>query len=104
MYNRSLGRFTSPALLILYCLKGGAAHAHTIIERLDEKSGVVLEPGTFYAALARLEQRGWIKPLENFDSRRAYYLTNHGYAILDQSLTTLHEKLIYRMLAECPHL
>ncbi len=99
---RSLGRFTSPALLILFCLRDGAKHGHAIVTRLDEQSGIVLEPGTLYAALARLEQRGWIVSLEGESSYRSYCLTDNGYAILGQSLAILHEKLIYHMLAEYP--
>ena len=99
---RSLGCFTSPAQLILFCLKGGAKYGHEIISMLDEQGGIVLEPGTLYASLARLEQRGWILSLENESPRRSYGLTDVGCAVLDSSLTRLHEKLIYYMLAEHP--
>ncbi len=99
---RSLGRFTSPALLILFCLKSGAKHGNAIVTILDEQSGIVLEPGTLYAVLARLEQRGWIVALEDESPRRSYCLTDHGSAILEQSLTIFHEKLIYEFLAEYP--
>jgi DNA-binding PadR family transcriptional regulator len=103
--DRSLGRFTSPALLILFCLRSsGAKHGNAIVTMLAEQSDIVLEPGTLYAALARLEQRGWILPLQNESPRRSYRLTDAGYAVLDSSLFHLHEKLIYHMLAEHPHL
>ena len=100
--TRSLGRFTSPALLILFCLSTGAKHGHAIVTTLAEQGDIVLEPGTLYAALARLEQRGWIMSLENESPRRSYSLTDAGYAVLDSSLTILHEKLLYRLLAEHP--
>ncbi len=101
---RALGRFTSPALLILFCLKEGAKHGYEIISMLDKLGDIMLEPGTLFASLARLEQRGWILPLENESPRRSYSLTDAGYAVLDSSLTRLHEKLIYRVLAEYSHL
>lgn len=100
---RALGRFTSPALLILFCLQDSAKHGHAIVTMLDEQSDIVLEPGTLYAALARLEQRGWIVSLKSENFRRSYCLTNAGYAVLDSSLSHLHEKLIYHMLAEHSH-
>ncbi len=91
---RALGCFTSPALLILFCLRDGAKHGHAIVTMLDEQSGIVLEPGTLYAALVRLEQRGWILSLEGERSRRSYCLTNHGYAVLEYPLTVLHKRPI----------
>jgi len=91
---RALGRFTSPALFILLCLKSGAKHGHAIVTMLDEQSGIVLEPGTLYAALARLEQRGWILSLEGESPSRSYCLTNHGYAVLEYPLTVLHKRPI----------
>jgi len=97
--GRTLGRFTRPALLVLFCLKDGAKHGHAIVTMLDEQSGIILEPGTLFASLARLEQRGWIQSLEGESPCRSYCLTNAGYAVLDQSLTLLREKLIYHVLA-----
>jgi DNA-binding PadR family transcriptional regulator len=41
-------------------------------------SGSPMGPGTLYGALARLEQRGLIEPLEAVDRRRPYRLTGLG--------------------------
>ncbi len=98
----TLGRFTSPALLILFCLKSDAKHGLEIISMLNEQCDIILEPGTLYAALARLEQRGWIMSLTNESPHRSYSLTDGGYAVLDSSRTILDEKLLYRLLAEHP--
>lgn len=102
METRSLGRFSSPALLILFCLQDGPKRGHAIITMIDERSGIVLEPGTLYAALARLEQRGWVVPLQSEAHYRSYRLTEYGYTVLQQTLTTLHEKFLYEILAAHP--
>lgn len=73
-----------------------------MITTIDEHGGIVLEPGTLYVALARLEQQGLIVPLESVDQHRPYCLTECGYAVLQQSLATLHEKLLYHALSEHP--
>ncbi len=102
METRSLGRFSSPALLILFCLQDSPKHGHAIIAMIDERSGIVLEPGTLYAALARLEQKGWVVPMQSEGRHRPYCLTEYGHAVLQQALTTLHEKFLYEVLAEHP--
>jgi DNA-binding PadR family transcriptional regulator len=43
-------------------------------------SGTPMGPGTLYGALARLERRGLIEPLEAIDRRRPYRLTRLGEA------------------------
>ena len=44
-------------------------------------------PGTLYGAIARLEKRGLIEPLEADDRRRPYRLTGSGAAALREQLT-----------------
>lgn len=53
--------------------------------------GAKLEPGTLYAALARLERRGWIEPLEAEDRRRPYRITGAGKVALRAQIKTLHK-------------
>ena len=52
-------------------------------------SGTRLEPGPLYAALMRLERRGWIEPLPAEDRRRPYRLTLAGLAVLREQVGSL---------------
>ena len=85
-----LGRFSDPSLLILASLASGPKHGYAMMEDIAGFSGTQLEPGTLYAALARLERRGWIEPLEAEDRRRPYRMTGAGERVLREQLKTLH--------------
>jgi DNA-binding PadR family transcriptional regulator len=52
-------------------------------------SGAPLGPGTLYAALARLEHRGLIEPLEPEARRRPYRLTPLGASALRGQLESM---------------
>ena len=84
-----LGRFNDPALLILTSLAAGPRHGYGMMQDIAQFSGVRLEPGTLYAALARLEARGWIQALLADDRRRPYRLTAAGAAALRDKLAVL---------------
>jgi len=84
-----LGRFNDPALLILTSLAAGPRHGYGMMQDIAQFSGVRLEPGTLYAALARLEARGWIQALRADDRRRPYRLTAAGAAALRDKLAVL---------------
>ena len=84
-----LGRFSDPSLLILASLAGGPKHGYAMMEDIEAMTGVRLGPGTLYGALARLERRGLIQPLESEDRRRPYRLTAVGAAALREQLTGL---------------
>ena len=84
-----LGRFTDPAMLILSSLASGPKHGYAMMEDIRGFSGTQLEPGTLYGALARLERRGWIRPLSADDRRRPYELTTAGAAAMREQLATL---------------
>ena len=58
-----LGRFADPSVLILTSLSDGPKHGYAIMTDVAGFSGVTMEPGTLYGALARLERRGWVRPL-----------------------------------------
>jgi DNA-binding PadR family transcriptional regulator len=77
-----LGRFSEPAVLILSSLAGGPKHGYAIEKDVEQFSGVRLEPGTLYGALARLEGQGWIEPLPAEERRRPYRLTALGADVL----------------------
>ena len=84
-----LGRFAEPALLILVSLGDGPKHGYAIMTDVEQGTGRPLGPGTLYAALARLEERGLIEALEPVDRRRPYRLTAVGVTVLTEQLKDL---------------
>ena len=72
------GRYAGPATLILASLADGAKHGYALTKDIESFSGVRLAPGTLYEALARLQGRGLIEPVESHDRRRPYRLTAVG--------------------------
>jgi DNA-binding PadR family transcriptional regulator len=86
-----LGRFAEPALLILVSLSDGPKHGYAIMTDVESGSGRPLGPGTLYAALARLEERGLIEALAPVDRRRPYRLTGVGATVLKEQLRGLAE-------------
>jgi DNA-binding PadR family transcriptional regulator len=56
---------------------------------VEAGTGRPMGPGTLYAALARLEERGLVEPLAQVDRRRPYRLTGLGATVLQQQLTDL---------------
>lgn len=86
-----LGRFSEPALLILASLASGPKHGYAIMKDIRDFSGAQLEPGTLYAALTRLEQRGWITPLPVEERRRPYKISGAGAEVLRERLTAMSQ-------------
>ena len=85
----SLGRFADVSFLVLASLAGGPKHGYAMLEDIESFSGTRLEPGPLYAALMRLERRGWIEPLPAEDRRRPYRLSFSGLAILREQVASL---------------
>ena len=83
------GRFAEPALLILVSLSEGPKHGYAMMSDIEAATGRPMGPGTLYAALARLEERGMIEPLAPVERRRPYRLTGVGASILEEQLTEL---------------
>lgn len=71
-------------LLILRTLAAGPAHGHTIAHLIEGRSEEILlvEHGSLYPALHRLENRGWVASFwgtsENNRKARYYRLTAAG--------------------------
>jgi DNA-binding PadR family transcriptional regulator len=84
-----LGRFAEPAVLVLVSLAEGPKHGYAITADIFRVAGLRLGPGTLYGAIARLEERGLIKPLPSEDRRRPYRLTGAGAVALRAHLGTL---------------
>lgn len=84
-----LGRFAEPALLILVSLSDGPKHGYAIMADVEAGTGRPMGPGTLYAALARLEERGFVEALPPVDRRRPYRLTALGATVLAEQLRDL---------------
>lgn len=80
---------TDPALLILASLAEGDKHGYAMMEDIQRFAGVRLGPGTLYGAITRLEEQGWIRPLESEDRRKPYSLTADGRRYLEEQITSL---------------
>lgn len=72
-------------LMVLQTLSAmGALHGYGIARRIEQVSGnaVLLNQGTIYAALLRLQQRGWISTKwgtsENNRKAKFYSITRRG--------------------------
>ena len=87
-------------MLILQILAPGAAHGHTIAYAIERRSEEVLlvEHGSLYPALHRLEDRGWIASFwgtsENNRKARYYRLTAAGRRTWLTARTTRSHRLI----------
>jgi DNA-binding PadR family transcriptional regulator len=84
-----LGRFAEPSLYILVSLSEGPKHGYAIMTDVEAFSGSPMGPGTLYGALARLERRGLIEPLQAVDRRRPYRLTGLGQATVRAQMERL---------------
>ena len=93
MYKKQddLGRLSDPSLLILASLASGPKHGYAMMEDIFQFCGTKLEPGTRYAALARLERRGWIEALQAEERRRPYKITGAGEIALRAQIKTLQQ-------------
>jgi DNA-binding PadR family transcriptional regulator len=99
-----LGRFAEPALLILVSLSDGPKHGYAIMADVEQGTGRPMGPGTLYAALARLEERGFIEALPPVDRRRPYRLTALGATTVVEQLRELSAfvELGLRRLGQSP--
>ena len=82
---------TDPGLLILASLAGGDKHGYAMMEDIQAFAGVRLGAGTLYGAIARLEQRGWIRPVAPRDRRQPYTITAAGRTYLQEQIAGLSQ-------------
>ena len=82
---------SEPTLLVLASLADGDKHGYAMIGDIQEFAGVRLGPGTLYGAITRLEESGWIRPVESDDRRRPYRLTAEGRRHLREELAGLEQ-------------
>ncbi len=66
-------------MLIMVSIAGEAKHGYAIMQDIENLCELRMGPGTLYGALARLDQRGWIKEVatKNY-RRRPFRLTDTG--------------------------
>ena len=87
----AFGRFAEPSLPILVSLSDGPKHGYAIMQDVEQGTGRPMGAGTLYAALARLEEQGFIEPMAPVDRRRPYRLTAVGASNLAEQLRGLSE-------------
>jgi DNA-binding PadR family transcriptional regulator len=81
---------SDPSLLVLSSLAGGDKHGYAMMEDIELFAGVRLGPGTLYGAITRLEERGWIRPVDSKDRRQPYTITRAGREYLSHQLANLN--------------
>src|SRR5713226_6989422 len=85
-------------LLILKTLAAGPMHGYSIAQRIQQRSDdlLVVEEGSLYPCLYRMEEKGWIKAEwgKSDNNRRAkfYSLTRAGRRRLEEE-TAIWERL-----------
>jgi DNA-binding PadR family transcriptional regulator len=87
--DRKAGHFSDPPLLVLASLADGPKHGHAMLQDIQAMCGTRLGPGALYGAIARLEERGFIKPLPVDDRRHPYKITDSGLGFLQAKLATM---------------
>ena len=80
---------SDPTLLVLSSLAGGDKHGYAMMEDIERFAGVRLGPGTLYGAITRLEENGWIRPVDSEDRRQPYTITGAGREYLRAQLASL---------------
>jgi DNA-binding PadR family transcriptional regulator len=80
---------TDPSLLVLASLADGDKHGYAMMTDIQAFAGVALGPGTLYGAIARLEERSFIKAVRSVDRRQPYRITAEGRQYLEAQLSEL---------------
>jgi DNA-binding PadR family transcriptional regulator len=80
---------TDPSLLILASLADGDKHGYAMMVDIQAFADVELGPGTLYGAITRLEERGFIVPVQSDDRRKPYRITAAGRRHLQEQLAGL---------------
>ena len=80
---------SDPTLLVLSSLAEGEKHGYAMMEDIERFAGQRLGPGTLYGAITRLEERGWIRPVQATDRRQPYAITGAGRQYLEEQLSAL---------------
>ncbi|MFG3532249.1 methyltransferase domain-containing protein [Streptomyces sp. NPDC047917] len=77
-------RTNDAQMLVLCALTDGPLHGYAINAAIEQVSGHRLGPGSLYGALARLEAKQLVKPLEGKGRQRPVCLTPAGRELLER--------------------
>jgi DNA-binding PadR family transcriptional regulator len=80
-----------PTLLILASLADGEKHGYAMMEDIRQFAGITLGAGTLYGAITRLEDRGWIQPVDSQERRKPYCITAEGRRHLEEQAASLDQ-------------
>jgi DNA-binding PadR family transcriptional regulator len=80
---------SDPNLLVLASLADGDKHGYAMMTDIEAFANVRLGPGTLYGAITRLQERGFIRPVQSDDRRQPYRLTAAGKRFLEEQLTDM---------------
>ena len=84
---------TESYFFILLCLYRGPNHGYGIMQQALalSKGNVHIGSGTMYGATSQMMKKGWIQecPVEGFDRRRQYRLTEAGRQVLQEEVARL---------------
>lgn len=93
---------SDPSLLVLASLADGEKHGYAMILDIETFAGIRLGPGTLYGAVTRLEDKGWIRPVQSGDRRQPYRITAAGRRQLEEQLAGL-ERVVTAGLRRLRH-
>jgi len=93
---------TDPTILVLASLADGDKHGYAMMVDIKLFAGVRLGPGTLYGAITRLEQYGWIEPVDSDDRRQPYRLTTAGREYLQEQVAGM-DKVLQTALRRLKH-
>ncbi|WP_432948928.1 methyltransferase domain-containing protein [Kribbella sp. CA-253562] len=71
-------RTNDAQLQVLSVLVDGPLHGYAVNAAIEKLTGQRLGAGSLYGALARLEAKGWVEPLEGVGRQRPVRLTEQG--------------------------
>ena len=86
-----LGPSSDPEILILTSLANGPKHGYAVMQDVEQFSGTRLGPGTLYAAITRLVEKGKIRPERVEDRQRPYRITKEGLSSLSEELEKMRK-------------
>ncbi|MEU5161781.1 methyltransferase domain-containing protein [Streptomyces sp. NPDC020875] len=75
--------------LVLTVLAEGPLHGYAVNSAVEKLSGERLGSGSLYGALARLERKGLVEPMEVRERRRPYRITGRGRDVLKAEARTM---------------
>jgi DNA-binding PadR family transcriptional regulator len=75
--------------LVLCALADGPRHGYAINMAIEEMTGSRLGPGSLYGALARLEAKRLIEPVDGTGRQQPVRLTDRGREVLERELRSM---------------